>query len=72
MKAVKITLTHGRVWTVELSSGVRAQGASPIGALDKILKPDEAAALGTALEPLFAKVPDSGGDSNIARGRASG
>lgn len=72
MKAVKISVTHGRIWVVELSSGVRAQGASPIGVLNKILKPTEAAVLGVALEPLFALIPNSGGDGNIGRGVSAG
>ena len=71
MKRLTITLSHGRIWTVELSSGVRAQGASPTSALDHILKPADAAALGEALGPLFDKIPDPGDHGNIGRGRAS-
>jgi len=82
VKALKITLTHGRIWTVETSSGARATGATLESALEKLLPANLTGAYGarfedmtdrwTGINVLMDAIPDSGGDSNIARGRASG
>lgn len=76
MKALKITLTHGKIWTVETSSGVRAQSTTLEGALTDVLPagadPNNASDLYGALPLVFDGIRDSGGDGNIAHGQASG
>jgi hypothetical protein len=77
VKALKITLTHGRIWTAETSSGARSQAASlgaaveklvPISLTDRASRDDFERVLGI----VFDGIPDSGGDGNIGRGVKSG
>lgn len=80
MKRLTITLSHGRIWTAETSSGARATGASLQSCLDKLLPvagdPLANIALADdgydAIRGLFACIPDSGGDGNIGRGVSAG
>jgi hypothetical protein len=80
MKKLTITLSHGRIWTVETSSGVRTQSSTLAGALDQIVpmnhadmamqeRPEERYGF---LPTILDAIPDSGGDGNIGRGVSAG
>lgn len=78
MKKLTITLSHGRIWAVETSSGVRATGATLESALDKIVPTNDPHEIledefrWLSLENLLRAIPDSGGDDNIGRGVSAG
>lgn len=82
MKKLTITLSHGRIWAVETSSGVRATGATLESALDKLVPHKLTGAFGFKFEDieqpwlgikvLMETIPDSGGDGNIGRGVSAG
>lgn len=72
MKGLKITLTHGRVWTAETSDGKRATGATVQSAVGQLfpmralVREDELNVLVT----LFNGIRDSGNDGQFQQGRA--
>lgn len=72
MKALKITLTHGRIFTAETSDGKRATAATLAGAMEQLI-PASLAELDFDFEPLsavFDSIRDSGGDGQFQKGRA--
>ena len=73
MKGLKITLTHGRIWTAETSDGKRATGASLESALSDLWpvgeRPPQAADW-NPLASIFNGIRDSGGDGQFREGRA--
>lgn len=74
MKGLKITLTHGRVWTAETSDGKRAQGASLDSVLAQLLPVQDAdmQPFGfSAVKVIFNGIRDSGNDGQIGTGQAS-
>ena len=77
MKSIRITVSYGRIWTVETSTGVRATGPTLQSALDKIVPANDPHEIledefrWLSLESLIESIPDSGGDGNIGRGPAS-
>jgi len=79
MKALKITFEHGRIWKAETSDGRSSQGASLQSVLDKLFytgpQGDRFAFEDDGYDTirgLFARIPDSGSDGQIATGQASG
>ena len=74
MKALKISLTHGRIWTAETSDGKRATGATLQSALDQLLPVGAEAEIELAddgydaIRGLFAGIRDSGGDGQFVSG----
>jgi hypothetical protein len=82
VKSLKISLSHGRIWAVETSSGARATSSTLVGALEQLLPANLAGAYGArfedmtdrwvGIEVLMETIPDPGGDGRIGRGQASG
>jgi hypothetical protein len=72
MKGLKITLTHGRVWTAETSDGKRATSSTLVGALSDLLPAGHDATQegGWVVAKIFDGIRDSGNDGQFQQGRA--
>jgi hypothetical protein len=73
MKALRISVQYGRMWVAETSDGKRGQGATMESALEDLIphSSGEAAPTFGSLSSVFDGIRDSGGDGQIAQGRAS-